>query len=67
MFTFVGLKHNKLEQVSIPKPIELYKQFGLSKQLHEHNYSGDEYLDPSSSKVDIANQVSKEAFEKSEE
>lgn len=57
------LKHNKFEQVSIPKPATLYKQFGLATSLDSSKYSGDEVLDSSMSKVDMAAAVSREAFE----
>lgn len=57
------LKHNKFRSVSIPKPIALYKQYGLASKLDSSGYSGDEYLDPSKSKVEAAQEVSQEFFE----
>lgn len=66
MVVIEKLKHNRFQQVTIPKPIELYKQYGLTKSMTAVNYSGDDYLDPNLSKVDVAKLVSREAFEPAE-
>lgn len=54
------LKHNRFQEVSIPRPIELYKQYGLTKVVNHDRYSGDEFLSPDQSKVDIAASVAAE-------
>lgn len=61
MVTVDTLKHNKFRKVSIPKPSELVKAYGLH---HPGNrYSGDEVLNPNENKIDQVSKVAKEAFE----
>lgn len=55
------MKHNAFREVSIPQASELVAAYGLTRPGSK--YSGDEYLDPSASKLDQVKAVAKEAFE----
>lgn len=46
-----NLKHNALKQVDIPRPRELYAQYGLTKKLDAGKYSGDEAVNPNLDKI----------------
>lgn len=59
------LKHNAFRPVSVPKASELVRAFGLSHPGTK--YSGDQFLDPSSSKIDSASEVAKEASQYEDE
>lgn len=55
------LRHNKTEQVDIPKPVELYKRLGFGTAAG--NYSGEETMSPNESKIDQVKKVAETAFE----
>ena len=55
------LKHNSFKEVTIPRPSELVRSYGLTKPAGK--WSGDEFLNPSESKLDQIDRVNKEAFE----
>lgn len=61
MIVIPSLRHNKTEQVDIPKPVELYKRLGFGTAAG--NYSGDETLSPNESKIDQVKKVADTAFE----
>lgn len=54
MQTIENLKHNKTQQVVVPRPREMYRQYGLTRQLNASKYSGDETLDPNLDKIGAA-------------
>lgn len=60
MICIAELKHNKFKPVDVPRASELYKRFGYTTPKDVGGYSGDEFLDPSKSKTDVANDVMKE-------
>lgn len=55
------LKHNKKRDVVIPRACELVAKFGLTKP--GKSFSGDDFIDPSASKIDQVKEVNKTAFE----
>lgn len=59
MVIIEAMKHNRLQQVDIPKPKDLFKQVG-ERVADSGKYSGDEYLDPSKSKVQAAAEIAQE-------
>lgn len=61
MFIVPDLKHNRVQQVEVPRPAELYKRLGFGSAAGK--YSGDETLNPNESKIDQVKRVSEEAFE----
>lgn len=61
MVVIPSLRHNKTEQVDIPKPVELYKRLGFGTAAG--SYSGDETLSPHESKIDQVKKVAESAFE----
>lgn len=66
MIIIKQLKHNRFENVSIPKAVDLFKRVG-KRVADSQKYSGDEYLSPTLSKVEAANAVMSETEkEKSE-
>lgn len=50
------LKHNKFEQVNVPSGRDLFARVG-PRQSSGKDYSGDEYIDPSLTKVQAAQSV----------
>lgn len=58
MYAVEKLRHNRFKVVDIPRTSELYKRFGMTTP--KGGYSGDDFIDPSKSKTDIANDVMKE-------
>lgn len=59
------LRHNHFKPVDVPKPSTLYRRLGFGTGTEKS--SGDVYLDPSESKVQMAQNVSKEAERLEEE
>ena len=59
MYTFATLRHNKKVDVDIPSAGALYKQYGFGTAAGD-KYSGYEYLNPSSDKLDQAQFVQDE-------
>lgn len=62
MITVDALKLNKFQQVSIPKPSELFARFGLTSK--RGTYSGDDKVPMGQSKVETIAEVQKIAVEK---
>lgn len=58
MVTIPELKHNRFKEVDVPSPAKLYNKYGFG--IGTRKESGEEYLDPSLSKVEIAREVSAE-------
>lgn len=58
MYTFPTLRHNKLQRVDVPSPSKLYERLGFGHGTEKS--SGDEFLDPSQSKVQMAQAVQKQ-------
>lgn len=61
MIILEGLKHNQFKEVSIPRPSELVKSYGLTTDSNK--YSGEEFVDPSKSKIESIEEVAQEVFE----
>lgn len=57
MYVIPSLKHNRFQQVDIPKPSELFKNTGNRPGV---SYSGDENVPQDSTKVKEALKVNKE-------
>lgn len=57
MYVIPSLKHNRFQQVDIPKPSELFKNNGERPGV---SYSGDEYVPQDSTKVKEALKVNKD-------
>lgn len=53
------LKHNKFENVSVPKAGDLFARVG-PRAAASTDYSGEDFLDPSASKLDIVKNISKD-------
>lgn len=62
MYVIEQLKHNRIQQVDIPSGHDLYKVIGL-REASSGKYSGEEYLNPNKSKVEMAAEVAKEIKE----
>lgn len=60
MITVDALKHNRYQKVDVPRASELYKRFGYTTPKQVSGHSGEEFLDPTLRKTDVANQVLKE-------
>lgn len=58
MVCISDLKHNCFVHVNIPKPSAMFATG--QRNPDSANYSGDEFIDPGESKVDVANRVGKE-------
>ena len=58
MFIIQTLRHNAYKAVDIPRASDLYKRYGFGKGTEKS--SGEEFLDPSLSKVDMAASVQKD-------
>lgn len=58
MVTIPEMKHNRFKQVDVPEASELYKRYGFG--IGTRKESGEEFLDPSLSKVDMASEVARE-------
>lgn len=58
MYAIPELKHNRFQQVDIPKPSELFKTTG--GHAVGQSYSGDDYVPQDSTKVAEAAKVNKE-------
>lgn len=61
MVVIEDLKLNTTQQVSIPKPSELFKRFGFNQKAG--NFSGDEYVNVHLNKVEAVQAVEKEVID----
>lgn len=62
MIIIPSLKHNKFTQVNLPTASDLFARVG-ERVAPSSSYSGDETLDPSTSKVDAVKRVISEDVE----
>lgn len=58
MFIVTGLRHNHFQKVDVPSPSKLYEKLGFGKGTQKS--SGEEFVNPSESKVQMAQKVQKE-------
>lgn len=65
MFVITGLRHNAFKVVDVPSPSKLYEKLGFGKGTEKS--SGDEFINPSESKVDMAANVQREVDKASAE
>lgn len=63
MYIIDTLKHNAFKEVDVPSPSELYKKLGFGRGSQKT--SGEEFLDPSLSKIQQAQEVQREVDETS--
>lgn len=56
------LKHHRFQNVSIPKPSDLFKEVG-ERAADPGKFSGSEYLDNTKTKVEMAQEVASEVRE----
>lgn len=60
MVIITKLKHNRHQDVNIPRPSQMVASFGLTRP--GKSFSGEEFLDPSLTKIDQVKEVAKNAF-----
>lgn len=65
MFIVTGLRHNHFQKVDVPSPSKLYEKLGFGKGTQKS--SGEEFVDPSESKVQMARKVQSEVDKASAE
>lgn len=58
MFIVESLRHNRFKEVDVPSPSVLYAKLGFGRGTEKS--SGEEFLDPSASKVEQASAVQRE-------
>lgn len=65
MFIVTGLRHNRFKVVDVPSPSKLYQKLGFGKGTEKS--SGEEFINPAESKVEMARKVQKEVDKASAE